>query len=183
MPLSLSAHTILLVDGYNIIGAWPQLRKLSRRADLDLARNQLIELLSNYVAYREYQAIVVFDAYTQPQPATQLRSPTGIEIYFTNYGETADTFIERTCAQLQWEECRVRVATSDRVEQLVITGYDAEGISADQLLEEVKQVNDQIRRVQSRTPKPKRGIDRYLDANTRDRLSLWRITGSDPIRS
>lgn len=179
--LSSSSPTVLLVDGYNIIGAWPKLRKLARKSNMDLARVRLVEMLSSFVAFRGYQATVIFDAYIHQTPAHQEISATGIEIHYTAYGETADTVIERYCAQLEWEYCRVLVATSDRVEQLVVTGFGAEWLSAQQLQEEVKRAAEQIRRAQQREmPKPKRGIDRYLDAHTLERLNHWRITGQAP---
>lgn len=179
--ISSSSPIVLLVDGYNMIGAWPKLRKLARRSTLDLARVKLVEMLSSFVAFRGYQTTVIFDAYTQATPAQPELSASGIEIYYTHYGETADTAIERFCAQLEWADCRVRVATSDRVEQLVVTGFGAEWLSARQLWEEIKQAREQIRQAQQRgTPKPKRGIDRYLDAHTLERLQQWRITGQAP---
>ena len=180
--LSSSAPTLLLVDGYNVIGAWPKLRKWVRKSNLDLARITLVEMLSGFVAFRGYQTTVIFDAYTYPTPAQREISASGIEIYFTAYGETADTVIERLCAQLEWEDCRVRVATSDRAEQLVVTGFGAEWVSAQQLLEEINQAAVQIRRAQARTtPRRKRGIDRYLDTPTLERLNQWRITGHAPV--
>ncbi|MEN9201638.1 MAG: NYN domain-containing protein [Thermostichus sp. DG_1_6_bins_120] len=172
--------TLLLVDGYNIIGAWPPLRKLARRSLMELARLRLVESLAGYVAFRGYQATVVYDSYAQPTPAHQERSPSGIDILYTAYGETADTCIERLCAQLQWNECRVRVATSDRVQQLVIQAYDAEWISAEQLWEEVQQTQQQIRRIKPKRLPSKRGIDSYLDAETLARLNRWRLSGQDP---
>ncbi len=182
MISSLSSHTVLLVDGYNIIGAWPKLRKLARQDAMDLARLKLIEYLASYVAYRGYQTLAVFDAYTQLTPAKQEVSPSGIELYYTSYGETADTVIERTCAQLRWEDCRVRVATSDRAEQLVVSGYDAEWLSAKQLWDEIKQTQEQIKGIKLRPSavKVERGIHGHLDATTFDLLNSWRKTGIDP---
>ncbi|MGY2835995.1 NYN domain-containing protein [Thermostichus sp. MS-CIW-41] len=177
-----SSPTFLLVDGYNIIGAWPTLSQLARRSLMELARLRLVESLANYVAFRGYQATVVYDAYAQPTPARQERSPAGIEILYTSYGETADSCIERLCAQLQRDGCRVRVATSDRVQQLVIGGYNAEWVSAEQLWDEVQQAQQQIRRVQPKRLSSKRGIDAYLDADTLSRLNRWRLSGQDPMR-
>ncbi|MEN9225071.1 MAG: NYN domain-containing protein [Thermostichus sp. HHBFW_bins_43] len=176
-----SSSTLLLVDGYNIIGAWPTLNKLARRSLMELARLRLVESLASYVAFRGYRATVVYDSYAQPTPVQQERSPSGIEILYTPYGETADTCIERLCAQLQWDECRVRVATSDRLQQLVIGGYDAEYISAEQLWEEVQQAQQQIRRIKPKQLPGRRGIDSYLDAETLSRLNRWRLLGRDPV--
>jgi hypothetical protein len=74
------------------------------------------------------------------------------------------------------------VATSDRVQQLVIGGYNAEWVSAEQLWDEVQQAQQQIRRVQPKRLSSKRGIDAYLDADTLSRLNRWRLSGQDPMR-
>lgn len=171
--------TLLLVDGYNVIGAWPSLNKLAHRSLMELARLRLVESLASYVAFRGYQATVVYDSHAQPTPAHQERSPSGIEILYTPYGVTADTCIERICAQRQWQGYRVRVATSDRMQQLVVGGYDAEWISAKQLWEEIQQAQQQIRHLQPKRLPHKRGIDSYLDAETRARLNRWRLRGQD----
>lgn len=179
--MTASSPTVLLVDGYNIIGAWPTLKKLARRSLLDLARLRLVESLASYVAFRGYRATVVYDAYTQPTPARQERSPSGIEIFYTAYGETADACIERLCAQLQAKAYRVRVATSDRIQQWVIGGYNAEWLSAEQLWAEVQQAQEQIRRIQPKRLPSRRGIDFYLNPETFSRLNRWRLSGRDPV--
>jgi hypothetical protein len=148
---------------------------------MELARHHLVESLASYTAFRHYLTTVVFDAYGQASPVSQETSPSGIQIIYTSYGETADTWIERWCAQEHSPGSRVRVATSDRVQQLVVGGYGAEWLSAQQLLEEMTTTARDIRRTRPRQQrKVKRGIDAYLDANTLNRLAQWRITGRDP---
>jgi predicted RNA-binding protein with PIN domain len=173
--------TLLIVDGYNVIGAWPQLQPFMRRDELHIARRQLLETLTSFVTYRGYSGLVVFDAHRQAMPSIPEAAPTGLEIYYTAYAETADTAIERTCAQLQWEDCRVRVATSDRLVQLVAGGFDADWISAQGLLEEVKTAARQVKQTIRTAPKPQRGISGYLDRSTRDRLMQWRLNGTDGV--
>lgn len=176
-----SGQTVLLVDGYNILMAWPTLQKTVRESTFDLARRELLEELSGYVAFWDYQTTIIFDAYSQPTPVHHEKSFAGIDIVYTGFGETADTYIERTCAQLQWADCRVRVATSDRVQQLVVGGYDAEWLSADQLQAEVRHAKQQIRRtLHARKVKKERGIHSFLDPATREQLNQWRIQGRDP---
>jgi predicted RNA-binding protein with PIN domain len=176
-----SGQTVLLVDGYNILMAWPSLQKTARESTFDLARRELMEELSGYVAFWDYQATIIFDAYGQATPVHHEKSVSGIDIIFTGFGETADTYIERTCAQLQWADCRVRVATSDRIQQLVVGGYDAEWLSADQLKAEVRHAKQQIRRaIRASKVKKDRGIHSFLDANTLEQLNQWRIQGRDP---
>jgi len=148
---------------------------------MGVARLRLVESLASYVAFRGYRATVVYDAYTQFTPARQERSPSGIEILYTAYGETADACIERLCAQFQADTYRVRVATSDRVQQWVIGGYNAEWISAEQLWAEVQEAQEQIRCIKPKRLPSRRGIDSYLDAETLSRLNRWRLSGRDPI--
>lgn len=173
------AATILIVDGYNAIHAWPGLQKYATKADLHIARAKLLEKLSNFMVFRGYQGVVAFDAHNHQHPSVPMVAPKGLDIHFTDYGETADAFIERTCAQLQWEDCRVRVATSDRAIQLVAIGFDADWVSVLGLHEEVKLAAKQAKRVSRTTRKPGRGIDAFLDRSTRDRLTQWRLHGRD----
>lgn len=161
--------TVLLVDGYNVIAAWPQLSYLMQQSLAD-ARHALLETLASYSAYKGYRSMVVFDAHSQVTPAVQDILPSGVETYYSNYNETADTVIERFCAQWQWEEWRVRVATSDRLIQLMAMGYDADWISAQNLKTEVDTVQKEIRRFIQKPryteKKVKRGIERNLDPKT-----------------
>ena len=173
------ATTFLIVDGYNAIHAWPSLQKHATKSELHIARAKLLEKLSSFVVFKGYGGVVAFDAHNHQQPTGPTIAPKGLDIYFTNYGETADSFIERTCAQLQWEDCRVRVATSDRSIQLVAMGFDAECVSVLGLLEEVNLAAKQAKKM-ARTPRQaERGIDGYLDRSTRDRLMHWRLHGKD----
>ncbi|MEN9206426.1 MAG: NYN domain-containing protein [Thermostichales cyanobacterium SZTDM-1c_bins_54] len=172
--------TLLIVDGYNVIGAWPDLQRLQRETSLELARDRLVESLSSYVAVRGYQAIVVFDAYAQTTPTQHLPTSAGIQVCFTAWGETADSWIERCCAENRGSRRRIRVATSDRMQQLVVSGYGAEWMSAQQLWREVQQTAKEIRSHQQHSPGQGQSLARFLDANTRARLNQWRIQGSDP---
>jgi len=171
---------ILIVDGYNVIGAWAELKRVQREATIELARDRLVESLSSYVAVRRYETIVVFDAYGQAQPAHQESTSAGIEVCFTAWGETADTWIERCCAEHRGSRKRLRVATSDRVQQLVVSGYGAEWMSAQQLLREVKQTAAELRSLQQRPRGQGQSFARSLDPDTRERLNQWRIHGVDP---
>ena len=178
----MSVPTILIVDGYNAIHAWPQLQRFANGTDLHIARSQLVEKLTGYVSFRGYQCQVIFDSHQQVAP-TPPQTIKQIEVVFTDYFETADTVIERMCAQLQWEHCRVRVVTSDRLVQQIALGYDAECTSSQGLLEEVKWAAKQIRRSAKQAQKPGRGIEQFLDAKTRDRLTQWRLSGQDRTKS
>ena len=133
----------LLVDGYNIIHAWEELSALARE-DLDGARAKLIDLLRNYQSWRGCQVIVVFDAYKIKGGKGSVEQLGDLYVVYTKEAETADMYIERTTYQLSRDN-RVRVATSDGLEQMIILGHGAVRMSAAELKYEVDQVMGQIR--------------------------------------
>ena len=133
----------LLVDGYNIIHAWEDLSALARE-DLDGARAKLVDLLRNYQSWRGCQVIVVFDAYKIKGGKGSVEQLGDLYVVYTKEAETADMYIERTTYQLSRDN-RVRVATSDGLEQMIILGHGAVRMSAVELKYEVDQVMNQIR--------------------------------------
>ena len=134
--------TFLLVDGYNIIFAWEELNKLARE-DLDAARNQLIHILSNYQGMRHCKVILIFDAYRVKGGVGSVEKVNNIFVVYTKQAETADTYIERTTYELG-KHYRVRVATSDGMEQTIILGHESQRISARAFEEEVKQMQVEL---------------------------------------
>ena len=133
----------ILVDGYNIIFAWPELRKLAARS-LDLARSTLINRLANYRGFMECELILVFDAYRVKGNVREIEEHSGISVVYTKEAETADTYIERTAHQLS-REYRVRVATSDGLEQVIIMGGGAMRVSASEFLREIEAAEKAVR--------------------------------------
>ncbi|MBQ9695141.1 MAG: NYN domain-containing protein [Oscillospiraceae bacterium] len=125
----------LLVDGYNIIFAWDDLRQISRE-NLDAARAELVHRLANYRGYRGCEVIVVFDAYRVKGNPGSTEEHSGVQIVYTKEAETADTYIERVSHELKGEQ-RVRVATSDGTEQVIILGNGAYRMSAAELRQEM----------------------------------------------
>lgn len=136
------AETYLLVDGYNIIFAWDDLNRLAKE-DLDAARNQLIHMLCNYQGYKRCGVILVFDAYRIKGGTGSMEKVNNIFVVYTKQAETADTFIERTSYELG-RNYRVRVATSDGMEQAIILGHNAQRVSARVFREEVDEVEKAI---------------------------------------
>lgn len=132
----------LLVDGYNIIFAWDELKALAAD-DLDAARSALIHLLSNYQGVKRCRLILVFDAYRVRDNPGSVEKLHGIHVVYTKTAETADQYIEKASYDLSRAH-RVKVATSDALEQAIILGHGAERISANDLLWEVQQANKQI---------------------------------------
>jgi predicted RNA-binding protein with PIN domain len=133
---------ILIVDGYNIIGAWPELKAL-RDKDLAAARDLLIEKMAELQAYSGYRVIVVFDAYIVQGTEKKLKSHK-VEVIFTKENETADERIEKMAIQLSNRKTQIHVATSDYTEQWAIFGQGALRISARELLTEVQQIEKRI---------------------------------------
>ena len=133
----------LLVDGYNIIFAWDSLKQLAADS-LESARMRLTALLQNYQGYKQCEVILVFDAYKIKGHGTEVEQAGNISVVYTKEAETADAYIERTSKKLLPEN-RVRVATSDGLEQLIILGNGAIRISAREFEAEVRAVEAEIR--------------------------------------
>ena len=138
----------LLVDGYNIIHAWEDLSALARE-DLDGARAKLIDLLRNYQSWRGCQVIVVFDAYKVKGNPGFVERWHNIYVVYTREAETADTYIERATYEIARDH-RVRVATSDSLEQLIILGHGAVRLSAREFKAEMEAVEGSIREIIAR---------------------------------
>ena len=135
----------LLVDGYNIIHAWDDLKRLAAQ-DLDGARLRLMDILSNYQGWRKCHVILVFDAYRVKGNPGSVEKYHNIHVVYTKEAETADMYIEKTTYEIAREH-RVRVATSDGLEQVIILGHGAQRMSARELRFEIDQVQAQIRRI------------------------------------
>jgi predicted RNA-binding protein with PIN domain len=132
----------LLVDGYNIIFAWEDLKEIARD-NLDAARKILCDLLCNYQGYKKCEVILVFDAYKVKGGLGSVEKYHNIHVVYTKEAETADAYIERATYDLG-KKHRVKVATSDGPEQLIILGHGALRLSATNFYEEVMQVQGQI---------------------------------------
>ena len=132
----------LLVDGYNIIYAWDEL-KAAAQSSLDAARQLLLDILSNYQGFRKCVVIVVFDAYKVKGNPGSVTKYHNIHVVYTKEAETADSYIEKATYEIAREH-RVRVATSDGAEQLIILGHGALRVSARIFKQEVEQAQGQI---------------------------------------
>ena len=139
------AEEFVLVDGYNIIFAWDELKEIGRDS-LDAARHVLMNLLCNYQGYRGCNLILVFDAYKVPQNLGTVEKYHNIFIVYTQEAETADSYIERVTYELRGRK-KVRVATSDNLEQLIILGHGAVRVSAKSFHDEVMQTQQEIARI------------------------------------
>lgn len=133
----------LLVDGYNVIFAWEDLKELAK-INIDGARGKLLDVLCNYQAVTKVNLIVVFDAYRVKGHGTEVTDYHNIHVVFTKEAETADQYIEKFTHE--HGGCYdITVATSDGLEQIIVTGQGARLISSRELLEEVKRMEQEIR--------------------------------------
>lgn len=133
----------LLVDGYNIIFAWSELKELAK-SNLDSARGRLLDIMCNYQAMKKCELIVVFDAYRVSGHNTEFLDYHNIHVVYTKEAETADHYIERF-AHEHGKKNYVRVATSDGLEQIIIIGQGCHLVSAREFEEEVHDMEEHIR--------------------------------------
>ncbi len=179
MPSQSLPSPLLLVDGYNVIGAWPELATLRDRNLLGDARDRLIEMLVDYSATCNLHTWVVFDAYERRGPSYKDPRTSWLSAHYTAFAQTADSYIEKICADYaqlpKVAGRRLRVATSDRAQQLTVTGYGAEWQSTLQLAAEVKHAKHQTRQVQADARRPRgRSLFDSLDPEARARLAQLR---------
>ncbi len=133
----------VLVDGYNVIFSWEHLKKTAD-TNIDAARAQLTNILCNYQGYKKCELILVFDAYKVRGGIEKIEKEGNIHIVYTKEAETADMYIEKVTHELA-KKHRVRVVTSDRLEQIIILGNGALRISSNSFLEEVRAAEKEIR--------------------------------------
>ena len=188
-------QAVLLVDGYNIIGTWSCLKKTRDDTGLEAARWQLAEALLNYSAFQGFVTQIVFDAQYQNTGSNQEIITQNLSVYYTDFGQTADTYIEKACASFrpylrgalprqaspgkssyQSRPSRLIVATSDRVQQLMVLGYGAEWMSAQKLGCEVESAVVRARcQHKSGKQTSSRFLANSLDAKSRQRLAELRM--------
>ena len=157
----------LLVDGYNVIFAWEELRDQANE-NLDGARMKLAEILSNYQGFTGCTVILVFDAYKVKGGKGEIYKYHNIYIVFTKEAETADRYIEKTTHEIGRKH-NVTVATSDNVEQVIVMGQGARRMSSEDLHEEIERVEKEIREM----TKEKKMRHNYLFDQMDDDLAEW----------
>ncbi|WP_409343435.1 NYN domain-containing protein [Paenibacillus sp. MBLB4367] len=164
---------VLIVDGYNIIGAWPDLQRM-KDLDLEEARDKLIGLLSDYQAFSGMRVIVVFDAHQVPGLGGKYTQHK-LKVMYTKEKETADELIERLVNEWMARRRRIYVATSDMTEQNVIFGKGALRVPARELLVKVNESRKEVRRsIDSGRQTRKNSVDDYLSEEAKSILEKWR---------
>ena len=178
----------LLVDGYNIIHAWKDLKKLMEVSLLH-AREKLLDTLSDYQGYRNINIIVVFDAHLVKGNVGSEEKRGNITVVYTKEAETADSYIERTTNAIvsngkriskyeHWDKRydKIRVATSDKQEQMIILGQGAIRIPAERLKQEIIETKKEIEKkyIENRPIKKNLLFDN-LDEETAEKLNKMRL--------
>ncbi len=164
----------LLVDGYNIIFAWEDLKELAA-ANIDGAREKLMDILCNYQGFKKSTLILVFDAYKVKGNPGSVETYHNIHVVYTKEAETADQYIEKTVHEIG-RKYRVTVATSDQLEQVIILGQGGQRMSARELLEDVIEVSHQIRETaRQKSSSEKNYLFDHLDEETAARMERIRL--------
>ncbi len=163
----------LVVDGYNIINAWPELKQIAEDS-LEDARIKLIDCLRDYQGYKGIYVIIVFDAHMAGSPLKHWERYGDLTVVYTSKVETADHFIEKWVNDNS-EKHNIRVATSDYLEQTIILGKGATRISARELREEVRSSKRERDRIYLQKPKIKiNTLDNRLEPGILEKLERLR---------
>ncbi|MBE7720129.1 NYN domain-containing protein [Lacrimispora indolis] len=168
----------LLVDGYNIIFAWPELKELAE-TNMDSARTRLQDVLCNYQGYKKCNVVLVFDGYkVKGNPGTVMEYH-NIHVIFTKEAETADQYIEKVSQQIG-RQYQVRVATSDKMEQIIILGKGCTRLSARDLKKEIEDTNSEIKKEHlERIPSKKNRLFDNVDPELFEYLEKIRLNKKD----
>lgn len=163
----------LIVDGYNIIFAWPEFEAL-RETGLEHARIKLAEILVNYSAMTDQKVVLVFDAHLVDNNKEKVeRINDKLEIIYTQEGETADSVIERLAGELS-SRGKVYVATSDMAEQSMIFGMGAYRITPKELADQIQQTRKGVSRYYLNTYPVDSYLENRLVDNVRKKMEKWR---------
>ena len=163
----------LIVDGYNIIGAWPELAKLRDEEDMAYARDKLVEELDIHASLTGRIVVVIFDAYLVKGNCGTEEKRGKVQVIFTKEGVTADMAIERLTAQIPKHE-KVYVATSDRLQQETVWGKGALRISASELKREIKMADKEHKETYQKPQYTANRLGDRIDPEVLKKLQSWR---------
>jgi predicted RNA-binding protein with PIN domain len=163
----------LIVDGYNVIYAWPEFDK-NRESGLDYARSRLVSILADHAALTGLKVVVVFDAHQIKGGGERTELIDGVEVIYTQQGETADSLIERMVGSFSDGGLPVYVVTSDWAEQVIIFGRGAFRLTPGELHEQVQRVKEESK-VHYKQSKPVDGyLENFLLDKVRAKFEQWR---------
>lgn len=164
---------ILLVDGYNVIGAWEEIREI-KTSDFAGSRDLLIGKMAEYQAYTGWRIIVVFDAHLVPGSMETKTLQSRVEVIYTKQNETADERIERLVGKLKNVRTRIHVATSDFTEQWTVFSQGALRKSSRELLIEIQKIERHIAKDIRENHNKKTKATIPLDKETAKLFEKWR---------
>ncbi|MDI3533719.1 MAG: uncharacterized protein PWQ82_84 [Thermosediminibacterales bacterium] len=163
----------LIIDGYNVINSWPELKELKEH-DLETAREKLVDMLAQYQALTGEHLILVFDAHMVKGGKQHIEQYGEIEVVFTREGETADHFIERLVHMIN-NKAVVRVVTSDWTEQQVVLAAGGVRVSAREFREELLKLIEVAQKYNLESEKHRlENIGYRLKDEIREKLEKWR---------
>lgn len=163
----------LIVDGYNIINNWENLKEESMHS-LDSARIKLLDIMSNYQSYKGIEVVVVFDAHYVKNNMEKHEAYDEVEIVYTKELESADNYIERFVKENS-DDCIIRVATSDSLEQMVVLGLGGARISARELKKEVEEAGQKMDKGYINSLRYERNLlEHHLDPKVLKKLETMR---------
>ncbi|MCG0275933.1 MAG: NYN domain-containing protein [Thermosediminibacteraceae bacterium] len=157
----------LFIDGYNVINAWPELIE-AKSVSLETARDKLVDIMADYAAQTGINVVVVFDAHNVEGGRGGRYHINGVEVVFTREGETADNYIEKTVSSLGMGN-KIRVATSDWIEQQIVMGHGAIRLSARELRNEVMALAERRRQLEERKKLERQTLEERIDKK------IWRL--------
>ena len=162
---------ILFVDGYNVIGAWPEAER--EGWPLDESRDRLTHLLEDYAGYSGQEVVLVFDGHHGDRPTASVETRSTITVVYTKHGQTADQYIEHSCGRLPVYR-EARVATSDHLEQTMILGRGATRLYSRELLRELSQTRSRGRAQHAEAADGRNPLFSTLNPEQRERLEQIR---------
>lgn len=170
--MKVTGKEYLFVDGYNIINAWNNLKDLSR-ISLDTAREELVEIMAEYQSYTGIKVIIVFDAHLVKGSNQKKIVTKGVEVVYTKEKETADHYIEKSLDAIGRTK-KVRVATSDWIEQQIVLGRGGTRLSARELKLEIDSIKTTVRRKNEKKNETNDMLMGRLDKKVLEELEKWR---------
>lgn len=162
----------LVVDGYNVMYSWPELDKI-KESSLEHARDRLIDILANYAALSGEKVVIVFDAYRVKSGLERTEISHGVQVIYTNEGETADSVIERLAGEYAGQG-NVHVVTSDWDEQRIAFGRGAYRMTPGELRGKIKQVSTEGQKPYASNKPGDSYLEHRLERQMREILEHWR---------
>lgn len=164
-------NSLLVVDGYNVIGAWKLVTQ--KGWTIDQSREELLHRLSEYVAFHGYEAVLVFDGTKSGRLIRSTETVGTVQVVYTRQGETADQYIERFC-DMQPKYREIQVVTNDSVEQTIVLGRGAARVPSRELLRDMAETHTAQRIRLERTPVKKSTLLSRLPEDQREILERMR---------